>query len=198
MARMRAKEIRYMVATDVAARGIDIEGLSHVFNYTFPDSPEIYIHRTGRTGRAGKHGTAISLIGPTEVGSFYYLKLLYKIKPEERALPSEAEIRSHREGERILQLRQLLAATGEPTSEWKSLARRLIGAVDAEALVAALLVKSFAAIEGMPAVPLPKPAPKLASTSTSASTSMSSSSGHGSFPSRSAEGRDERPRSDSG
>ena len=121
------------------------------------------------------------------MGSFYYLKLLYKIKPEERALPSEAEIRSHREGERILQLRQLLAATGEPTSEWKSLARRLIGAVDAEALVAALLVKSFAAIEGMPAVPLPKPAPKLASTSTSASTSMSSSSGHGSF--RSA-GRD--------
>jgi ATP-dependent RNA helicase DeaD len=105
LGRMRVGGIKFLVATDVAARGIDIENLSHVFNYSFPDAPEIYVHRTGRTGRAGKHGTAVSLIGPTEVGSFYYLKLLYKIKPEERALPSEAEIRSHREGERILVLR---------------------------------------------------------------------------------------------
>ena len=101
LGRMRAGGIKFLVATDVAARGIDIENLSHVFNYTFPESPEIYVHRTGRTGRAGRQGTAVSLIGPTEVGSFYYLKLLYKIKPDERALPSEAEIRSHREGERV-------------------------------------------------------------------------------------------------
>ena len=64
MAPMRAGGIRFLVATDVAARGIDIENLSHVINYTFPESPEVYIHRTGRTGRAGRHGTAISLIGP--------------------------------------------------------------------------------------------------------------------------------------
>ena len=57
-------DIKFLVATDVAARGIDIENLSHVINYTFPESPEVYIHRTGRTGRAGKQGTAISLIGP--------------------------------------------------------------------------------------------------------------------------------------
>jgi ATP-dependent RNA helicase DeaD len=157
MAETRAGRVKFLVATDVAARGIDIEGLSHVFNYTFPESPEVYIHRTGRTGRAGKHGTAISLIGPTEVGSFYYLKLLYKIKPEERALPSEAEIRSHREGERVLQLRQLLATSGEPTSEWKSLARRLTTALDGESLVAALLARSFGSIEGMPSIPAPKP-----------------------------------------
>jgi ATP-dependent RNA helicase DeaD len=81
------------VATDVAARGIDLDAITHVINYTFPESPEVYIHRTGRTGRAGRHGTAISLIGPTEVGPFYYVKLLYKIRPEERSLPSEAEIR---------------------------------------------------------------------------------------------------------
>ena len=54
MARMRAGGIKFLVATDVAARGIDIENLSYVFNYTFPEAPEIYIHRTGRTGRAGK------------------------------------------------------------------------------------------------------------------------------------------------
>jgi ATP-dependent RNA helicase DeaD len=139
MGRMRAGGIRFLVATDVAARGIDLENLTHVFNYTFPESPEIYIHRTGRTGRAGRHGTAISLIGPTEVGSFYYVKLLYKIKPEERSLPSEAEIRSKREGERIEELRQLIP--GEPGPDWRSLARRLMTAPDGERLCAALLEK---------------------------------------------------------
>ena len=101
MARMRAGGIRFLVATDVAARGIDLEALSHVINYTFPESPEVYIHRTGRTGRAGRHGTAISLIGPTEVGAFYYVKLLYK-NPARGAVaalrggdPIEARGRAH-------------------------------------------------------------------------------------------------------
>jgi ATP-dependent RNA helicase DeaD len=176
LARMRAGGIKFLVATDVAARGIDIEALSHVFNYTFPEAPEIYVHRTGRTGRAGKSGTAVSLIGPTEVGSFYYLKLLYKIKPEERALPSETEIRSRREGERVLVLRNAL--TADPGSEWRGLARRLTGAVDGERLVAALLAKSFADVENMPVVPVPK-APVV----------MTPSPAHG-------ESRDERPRFD--
>jgi len=162
---MRAGNIKYLVATDVAARGIDIEALSHVFNYTFPESPEVYIHRTGRTGRAGKHGTAISLIGPTEVGSFYYLKLLYKIRPEERALPSEAEIRSRREGERVIVLREGLAT--DPGSDWRSLARRLMSAVDGERLVAALLARSFADVAGMPAAPKPAPAPSVAAPAAS-------------------------------
>jgi len=155
LGRMRQGGIKFLVATDVAARGIDIENLSHVFNYTFPEAPEIYIHRTGRTGRAGRKGTAISLIGPTEVGSFYYLKLLYKIKPEERSLPSEAEIRSHREGERVQVLRGALA--GDPGGEWRALARRLVSAVDGERLVAALLAHSYASVEGMPVVAAPRP-----------------------------------------
>ncbi|HEX3901971.1 MAG TPA: DEAD/DEAH box helicase [Polyangia bacterium] len=174
LGRMRAGGIKFLVATDVAARGIDIENLSHVFNYTFPESPEIYVHRTGRTGRAGRKGTAVSLIGPTEVGSFYYLKLLYKIKPEERALPSEAEIRSHREGERVLVLRRAL--TAEPGPEWRALARRLIGAIDGERLTAALLAHSFASVEGMPvapAAPAVPVAPRAAAPSSSSSSSSS-------------------------
>jgi len=148
MQRMRAGSIRFLVATDVAARGIDIENLPCVINYTFPESPEVYIHRTGRTGRAGRSGHAISLIGPTEVGSFYYLKLLYKIRPEERSLPSEAEVRSRREGERLLHLRGL--CPGDPGSEWHSLARRLIGAVDAERLVGSLLRNALATAKPEP------------------------------------------------
>ena len=157
MQRMRAGSIRFLCATDVAARGIDIENLPCVINYTFPEAPEIYIHRTGRTGRAGRSGHAISLIGPTEVGSFYYLKLLYKIRPEERSLPSEAEVRSHREGERLAQLRALLP--GDPGPEWHSLARRLIGAIDAERLVGSLLRSALGAAkpENRPSPP-PGPA----------------------------------------
>jgi ATP-dependent RNA helicase DeaD len=134
---MRKGSLRYLVATDVAARGIDLDDVTHVVNFTFPESPEVYIHRTGRTGRAGKHGIAVSLIGPTEVGAFYYLKLLYKIKPEERSLPSEGEIKSRREGDLITGLRAELK--GDPGAKWKSLARRLLSALDAERLVAALL-----------------------------------------------------------
>ncbi|MCP3776617.1 DEAD/DEAH box helicase [Paenibacillus sp. MZ04-78.2] len=59
-------ELRYMIATDVAARGIDIENISHVINYDFPQENESYVHRTGRTGRAGHSGTAISFATPTE------------------------------------------------------------------------------------------------------------------------------------
>jgi len=157
MQRMRAGKIRFLVATDVAARGIDIENLPCVINYTFPEAPEIYIHRTGRTGRAGRNGHAISLIGPTEVGSFYYLKLLYKIKPEERSLPSEAEVRSHREGERLTHLRAQLP--GDPGPEWHSLARRLMVAIDAERLIGSLLRGALAGAK----TEAPKPLPALTS-----------------------------------
>jgi ATP-dependent RNA helicase DeaD len=180
LGRMRAGGIKFLVATDVAARGIDIENLSHVFNYTFPESPEIYIHRTGRTGRAGRKGTAVSLIGPTEVGSFYYLKLLYKIKPDERALPSEAEIRSHREGERVLVLRRAL--TADPGPEWRALARRLIGAIDGERLTAALLAHSFASVEGMPVAPAPVAAPVAPRAAAAASSSSAPSSSSSEAP----------------
>ncbi|HEY2903842.1 MAG TPA: DEAD/DEAH box helicase [Polyangia bacterium] len=191
MARMRASGIKYLVATDVAARGIDIENLQYVFNYTFPEAPELYIHRTGRTGRAGKQGTAVSLIGPTEVGSFYYLKLLYKIKPEERALPSEVEIRSRREGERVAALRQALGE--DAGGEWKSLARRLMGAVDSERLIAALLARSFAALEGMPAAPAPRPA-ALASVPASPIASVSPSATPAARDSERESHRDREPR----
>jgi ATP-dependent RNA helicase DeaD len=145
MGRMRDREkgLKFLVATDIAARGIDISDLSHVINYTFPESPEVYIHRTGRTGRAGKSGVAISLIGPREIGSFYYLKLLYKIKPEERELPSELEMRTRREGERYQRLAE--DHPGDPGDEWRSLARRVWQSPEGERLVAAIIKR---AIEG--------------------------------------------------
>jgi len=66
LSRFRSNQLKVLVATDVAARGLDIEDISHVFNYHLPDDAEVYVHRIGRTGRAGKTGVAITLISPRE------------------------------------------------------------------------------------------------------------------------------------
>ncbi|MFD3449984.1 DEAD/DEAH box helicase [Microbacteriaceae bacterium 4G12] len=66
MKRFRDAEIQYLIATDVAARGLDVEGVTHVFNYDIPEDVESYIHRIGRTGRAGESGLAITLVAPKD------------------------------------------------------------------------------------------------------------------------------------
>jgi ATP-dependent RNA helicase DeaD len=137
MKRMRDRNLQFLVATDVAARGIDISDLSHVINYTFPESPEVYVHRTGRTGRAGKSGVALSLVGPRELGSFYYLKLIYKIRPEERDLPSSEEMGVLQEGERYERVAALVRE--EPGAEQRALARRIWQSNQGERIVGALV-----------------------------------------------------------
>ena len=94
MRRIKAGELRFLVATDVAARGIDISDLSHVISYAAPESPEIYLHRTGRTGRAGKRGTAISLVSGLDVGNFRALQQINRIDIPERPIPSDEEVGS--------------------------------------------------------------------------------------------------------
>ncbi len=141
MNRSKDKTLKYLVATDIAARGIDISDLTHVFNYTFPESAEIYIHRTGRTGRAGKAGAAISLIGPRELGNFYYLKLITKVKPEERTLPTDDELSTRREADRYQKL--LGSVADDAGEEWRALARRLATSSDAERVVAGLIKREL-------------------------------------------------------
>jgi len=92
MRRMKNGSLRFLVATDVAARGIDISDLSHVISYSAPQSPEVYIHRTGRTGRAGKAGVAISLVSGLDIGNFRYLQNVNQIAIKERKLPTEIDI----------------------------------------------------------------------------------------------------------
>jgi ATP-dependent RNA helicase DeaD len=162
MGRMKAGNLHYLVATDIAARGIDITALSHVFNYTFPESAEVYVHRTGRTGRAGKSGIAISLIAPRELGNFYYLKLTYKIRPMERMIPSEEEIVSRRDGERIERLSREVGGPA-PSEEWLKLAQRLWASAGGEAIVARLLSRHFNEGVAPATVAAPKvSAPKVA------------------------------------
>ncbi len=102
MKRIKASELRILVATDVAARGIDISDLTHVISYSSPDQAEIYLHRTGRTGRAGKTGTAISLVSGLDVGNFRTLQKVNRMTIPERPLPTESEV-----GERMAQRLQV-------------------------------------------------------------------------------------------
>ncbi len=92
MARIKAGRLRFLVATDVAARGIDISDLSHVIAYAAPESPEVYVHRTGRTGRVGKRGVAISLVSGLDIGNFRNLQKVNNIAIQEREIPSEEQI----------------------------------------------------------------------------------------------------------
>ena len=101
MAKFRAGAIRHLVATDVAARGIDIEDLSHVFIYSTPQSPEVYIHRAGRTGRIGKSGQVVSLVSAADLVSFNRLVNRYHLEVREREVPSDGEIEKEK-AERIL------------------------------------------------------------------------------------------------
>ncbi len=90
--RIKNNELRFLVATDVAARGIDISHLSHVFSYSTSDAPEVYVHRTGRTGRAGKSGVAISLVSGLDIGNFKHMQNVNKIKVIERKPPTDAQV----------------------------------------------------------------------------------------------------------
>jgi len=94
MARVRAGTLRFLVATDIAARGIDIHDLSHVFQYAPPEDLETYIHRAGRTGRAGASGTAITLIDPLERAALDDISKRFKIDFIERPLPSDDDVQT--------------------------------------------------------------------------------------------------------
>ena len=97
LGRFRANQLKVLVATDVAARGLDIDDISHVFNYHLPDDAEVYIHRIGRTGRAGKTGIAITLISPREKRRLREVEALTKQPIKKMELPTVAEIHRHRE-----------------------------------------------------------------------------------------------------
>ena len=90
--RVRQGTLRFLVATDVAARGLDIPELSHVIQYEPPDDVENYIHRAGRTGRAGASGTAISLVNSGERFALERIAKAYEIQMQERPIPSDEDV----------------------------------------------------------------------------------------------------------
>ncbi len=102
--RFRKDRVKVLVATDVAARGLDIEDISHVINYDLPYDVEYYVHRIGRTGRAGKKGVAISLITPAERWRLGRIEKYTRQKITKANLPTEAEILQYREDQLVNQI----------------------------------------------------------------------------------------------
>jgi ATP-dependent RNA helicase DeaD len=99
MKRFRERQIKVLVATDVAARGLDIDDISHVFNYDLPDDPEVYVHRVGRTGRAGKTGVALSIVTPVSYRRLGRIEAFARQKIKRASLPSIEDIQKYREGQ---------------------------------------------------------------------------------------------------
>jgi len=92
MKSFRGRQIQMLVATDVAARGIDVDNVTHVVNYQLPDEIETYNHRSGRTGRAGKLGTSIVIVTKSELRKISSIERIIKQKFEEKTIPSGIEI----------------------------------------------------------------------------------------------------------
>jgi ATP-dependent RNA helicase DeaD len=96
MRRFRSGGIELLIATDVAARGLDIENVSHVVNYDVPSSPDAYVHRIGRTGRAGRAGVAITLAEPRERRYLRNIEQLTKQKIVTESVPTIVDLRARR------------------------------------------------------------------------------------------------------
>jgi ATP-dependent RNA helicase DeaD len=92
MKSFRGRQIQMLVATDVAARGIDVDNITHVVNYQLPDEIETYNHRSGRTGRAGKLGTSIVIITKSEIRKIHSIERIIQQKFQEKTIPSGIEI----------------------------------------------------------------------------------------------------------
>jgi ATP-dependent RNA helicase DeaD len=146
LTRVRNKSLRFLVATDVAARGIDISHLTHVFLYEFPDDLESYIHRAGRTGRAGAAGVCVSLVSYQELAELHLVQKRFGIQMEKREIPSEeyvSQIVTERTTallEQKLRDRDRLAT--ERMQRFIPLAKSLVESND-EASVIAMLLDDF-------------------------------------------------------
>jgi ATP-dependent RNA helicase DeaD len=108
MRRVRSGEAELLIATDVAARGLDIDRLTHVVNYDLPAAPEAYVHRIGRVGRAGREGVAITLVEPREHHALRNIERLTKHKIEIANVPTVADLHARRLDNTITALREVL------------------------------------------------------------------------------------------
>ncbi len=135
--KFKKKRIKILVATDVAARGIDIQDLTHVINYAIPQDPDSYVHRIGRTGRAGKEGTAITFITPDEYRKLLYIQRAARTDIRKEKLPpvkAILEIKRTRIKSEIAKMAQQ-----EINGEFMSMARELLEENAPEQALAAVL-----------------------------------------------------------
>jgi len=139
--KFKKKRINILVATDVAARGIDIINLTHVINYSLPQDPESYVHRIGRTGRAGKEGTAITFVTPDETRKLIFIKRIAKTNIRKERLPQISEIIRTKKEKIKERLEAILGS--ESYMDYLSLAEDMLKEQDAKNVLASLLKHTF-------------------------------------------------------
>ena len=151
MKRFRDGKAEILVATDVAARGIDIENISHVINYDIPQDNESYVHRIGRTGRAGRKGKAITLVEPIEFRQLRSIQLAIKTKIVRQPLPTLADVLD-KQKESLGKALRLIIESGAHKS-YKSILKDMPDEFEYEDLAAATLCYH---LEGIPEIARPK------------------------------------------
>lgn len=135
--KFRNRRITILVATDVAARGIDVPDLTHVVNFALPQEAETFVHRVGRTGRAGKEGLAVSLISPREYRRMVYIARNAGVFVKKEPLPSASAVVSAKRERLLAELGQVMDAGGH--ERYAELALELLQERDPAEVVAALL-----------------------------------------------------------
>jgi ATP-dependent RNA helicase DeaD len=155
MNRFRSGTADLLIATDVAARGLDVAQLSHVFNYDLPSAADAYLHRIGRTGRAGREGTAITLMEPREHRHIRSLESVTKQKIEVHQLPTVADLRAKRLELTRASLRERLVQGN--LDEVRVVVESLAEEFDVVDIAAAAVTLAQAAADGDHEVEIPQP-----------------------------------------
>ena len=135
--RFKDKKVNILVATDIAARGIDVNDVTHVINYAIPQNAERYTHRIGRTGRAGKEGTAITFITPKEYSKMSYIKKVNKVDIKKWVIPDIKWVIEKKKDKLVESIQGVLEK--ESHKNYIEIADRLVENTDPRDVVAALL-----------------------------------------------------------
>lgn len=141
MSRFRSKHLQMLVATDVAARGLDVNDLTHVINYNLPDDPEVYVHRSGRTGRAGKKGISVTLIHLREKGKLREVERTVNKTFIKKDVPSGKEI-CEKQLFSLIDIVENIEVNNEQISEFMPVIYKKLAWLDREELI-----KHFVSVE---------------------------------------------------
>ncbi|SER57476.1 DEAD/DEAH box helicase [Salisediminibacterium halotolerans] len=144
MKKFRDSSIDFLIATDVAARGIDVQNVTHVINYDIPQDPESYVHRIGRTGRAGRDGIALTLVTPREMKHLRSIEQQIKMSIPSQNLPSVEEvIEKQQEAWKAQVIDMIENDDDQHTSNYDTIVTDLLDHYPAEKVVTALMKLAF-------------------------------------------------------
>jgi len=146
LGKFRDKRLSILVATDVAARGLDIEKLTHVINWSLPHDPDSYLHRVGRTGRAGNSGTAITFVTPDEYRMLFRIKKLSGKQLKKGSVPAVAGILNAKKTRLAAKVVARVGSFAEESSHsefWREMAKGILTSLDPQEALAAALAEGF-------------------------------------------------------